>query len=243
MRQPRKIGHLQNYLFQTEEGEIGRLKELYFDDKSWNVRYLVVQTGRWLFGRDILLIPSVIETIDDQHNTVQVNLTRKQIENAPKPDDKKPVSQHYLQEYYRYYNWQPYWADDPLMQPIPPIPPEPQPDHPQTPEHPHLRSSKEVTGYQLETENGTIGQVDDFIIDDQDWVLRYFEVDTRRWRPGGHVLISPAWISEIDWFRQLVLVSLPPELIESAPAYDSSRVISRDYQLSLYKHYGKIFEE
>lgn len=241
MHELRKLSNLTGYGFQALDGEIGRLEEIYFDDQRWQARYLVVRTGSWLLGRQVLLIPAVIDAVDDDNNTILVDLTREQIEKAPPIDSEQPVSRHYQQQYYSYYGWEPYWATEPLFQATPSIPPFIQPDMATKPQNPHLRSSKEVSGYQLKTTDDSVGHVEDLILDDQTWAVRYLEIDTRNWLPGRHVLISPAWVGQVDWATQQVEVELPRELVEKAPEYDSSRYISRDYQLALYKHYGKTF--
>jgi len=243
MRELRKLGDLTAYSFQARDDELGRLKQVYFDDQDWQVRYLVVQTGRWLLGKEVLLVPGVITGIDDVSKTIQVDLTRKQIENAPPVDSEQPVSEHYQKQYYSYYEWEPYWTTDPLSQATPVIPLFIEPEAPTEPENPHLRSSDEVSDYHLDTASGSIGHVADIILDDQEWKVRYLEIDTRNWLPGRHVLVSPAWVQRIDWVDQQVQVELSRELVLSAPEYDSSKHISREYQLALFKHYGKALEE
>lgn len=243
MRELRKLNDLTGYNFQATDGEIGRLEEVYFDDHRWQVRYLVVRTGNWLLGRQVLLVPADIVGIDDENKVILVDLTRKQIEHAPPIDSKQPVSHHYQQQYYSYYNRDPYWISDPLFHSNPIVFPVMQTDKNIKPENPHLRSSDEVSGYRLETEGGSVGHIEDLIFDDQDWVVRYLEIDTRNWLPGRHVLISPGWIEDIDWGTQQVQVKLSQQLVKSAPEYDSAHHISRDYQLALYKHYGKMFTE
>ncbi len=242
MRELRKLSDLTGYSFQAIDGDIGRLEEVYFDDQRWQVRYLIVRTGNWLLGRQALLVPAVIDGVDDENKAIRVDLTRQQIEKAPPVDSEQPISRHYQQQFYSYYSWEPYWTTDSLFQSTPPIPPLIQPETTK-PENPHLRSSDEVTGYQLETKDGPVGHVEDLILDDQVWAVRYLEVDTRNWLPGRHVLISPAWVEQVDWGKQQVQVKLSKELVKSAPEYDSTRPISRDYQLALYKHYGKTFTD
>jgi len=237
----RKLSDLTGYGFLTQDAEVGKLEEIYFDDQHWQARYLVVRTGNWLFGRKVLLVPEVIEGIDDKQKNIWVNLTRQQIEHAPPIDDEKPVSHHYQQQYYSYYKWEPYWANDPLFRATPAILPPVQPEMRPKPENPHLRSSAEVTGYRLAAEDGEVGHVEDFIFDEQSWTLRYLEIDTHNWLPGRHVLMSPAWVDRVDWSAQQVKVTVSQDLIKSAPEYDSSKHISRNYQLDLYKHYGKSF--
>lgn len=243
MRELRKLGDLTGYSFQALDGDIGHLEEVYFDDQRWQVRYFVVRTGGWLFGRQVLLVPAVIIAVDSENNAIQVDLTREQIEHAPPIDTEQPVSRHYQQQYYSYYSWEPYWTSDPLFQATPSIPPFIQPGTVTKPENPHLRSSGEVTGYQLETEGGPMGHVEDLILDDQTWMVRYLEIDTRNLLPGRHVLISPAWVEQVDWGKQHVQVELSQALVKSAPEYDSSKLISLEYELELYKHYGKTYND
>jgi len=243
MRELRKLSDLTGYSLQAIDGDIGKLEEVYFDDHHWQVRYLVVRTGNWLLGREVLLVPTVIDGIDDGKNAIQVNLTQEQIEHAPPIDHKQPVSRQYQQQYYGYYGWEPYWMTDLLFQATPAIPPFIQPEISTKLKNPHLRSSNEVIGYHLKATDGSMGHIEDLILDDQDWIVRYLEVDTRNWLPSRHVLVSPAWVEQIDWATLQVQVRLSQQLVKSAPKYDSSQPVSRNYQLALYKHYGKTFTD
>lgn len=243
MRQLRKLKDLAGYHLSARDGVIGELKQVYFDDRLWAIRYLVVHTGSWFFGEDVLIVPKVIQGMDEENLRLEVGLKRKQIEGAPPVDSKLPVSRHYEMEYYRHYGLEPYWDTDSFLG-IPPLVVTPQDDNPpKSPEDPHLRSSKEVTGYRIQAKDDEIGKVGDFILDDHDWTVRYLVIDTGGWWPGKKVLVSPAWIEQIDWGRGAILVNLDSGLIQSAPEYDASKVISRDYELALYKHYGKAHDQ
>ena len=242
MQQPRKLDYLNCYSLQASDGEIGQLKQVYFDDQRWTVRYFIVHTGNWLLGQDVLIVPSVITAVDDENKYIKVNLTQEQIKNCPEVTEKLTVSRHYEQEYYRYYGWKPYWVDDPIFGPATSISPPVKEKNLKDPEHPHLHSSSEVKSYRIHTHDGDIGQVKDFILEEPDWTIRYLEIDTNNWLPGKHVLIAPSWIQQIDWAKQMVIVDLARDMIEKAPPYDPSYVISQEYQLSLYKHYGMKIE-
>src|SRR5687767_2340606 len=54
-----------------------------------------------------------------------------------------------------------------------------------------LRNIKDLRGYVIRAIDGTIGKVDDFYFDDEDWGIRYLVVDTGSWLSGRKVLISP----------------------------------------------------
>jgi len=242
MRQLRNLADLDSYHLQARDGEIGRLKEILFDDQYWSVRYFIIHTGNWLRGKDVLILPSMVTAIDEDNKSVDVGLTRQQIENSPDADTSLPISRHYENDYYGHYGLNPYWMDDPLPEDIPEISPAPAEQQPREPDQPHLRSSSAVTDYRIHAQDGEIGHVEDFILDDMDWSIRYLEANTRNWLPGKHVLIAPIWIHSIDWREKEVVVNLNRAAIESAPTYDRAMVISNDYEVALYKHYGMVFD-
>ncbi len=242
MRQPRELDDLKTYALLASDGDIGQIEQVYFDDEEWVVRYFVVHTGSWLLGRDVLIAPRSITDVDEDTRHLQLDLSLEQVENAPSIGSKRPVSRHYEIEYYRHFRWPPYWNGSIAgAQLVPPVaPPVEAPAEPvKEPENPHLRDSAEVIGYPLEAIDGELGRVHDLILDDQDWTVLYFVVDTGKWLPGKKVLIAPAWIKQISWIDGSMSVDLPRDLIRSAPAYQPGSLISNDDQIRLYAHYGK----
>lgn len=242
MRKPHRLKDLTGYSLNARDGEIGKLAQIYFDDERWMVRYFVVSTGIWLLEKKVLIVPAVVSGIDEEAKILDINLTREQIEKCPPIDTELPVSRHYEQEYHRYYGWKPYWSIDPNPEPGSYVPP-PTEGAPQAPEYPNLRSSDEVKNYSIHARDGDIGHVEDFILEEPGWAIRYLEIDTRNWLPGKHVLIAPTWIERVDWMKQEVVVKLKCEAIETAPSYDPRKVISRDYQVALYEHYGMRYQD
>ena len=229
---------------QAPDGRIGGVEQFYFDDQYWLVRYLVVNTGSWLTGRRVLIAPSAILGLSVHDRWLRVGLTREQIRNSPSVDTRKPVSRRYEERYYTYYDWPPYW--DTALVPGVFLPNRTkaapaiatgaleEPDPKQT----HLRSSSEVKGYRIGAQDGAFGHVEDFLVDTGAWSVRYLEIDTRNGWPGRHVLISPAWIEAVDWVAHSVSVGLKRDVIRSAPEYDSPEMITRAYEVRLYRHYG-----
>jgi len=243
----RQVKDITNLQLGAEDGEIGRVKDLYFDDESWTVRYLVADTGKWLPGRLVLISPASVDMIAIEHKLVKVNLTRRQIESAPSVDRDKPVSRQHEADYARYYGWPMYWYGPALWGPTPYPVYERRDDEPPTSDplvnseqtgDPHLRSAGEVIGYYIQAQDDDIGHVEDMIFDDQDWAVRYLEVDTRNWLPGKKVLISPEWIRDVSWERSRVVVDVTADAIRNAPEYDA-RAITREYEEKLYEHYQR----
>jgi hypothetical protein len=229
----RRTDELKRYTFCAEDGDIGKLREVYFDDAVWTVRYLVINTGTWLTGSTVLIIPDAVESLNEEEKTVQVKLTREHIETSPTLEAKQPLSRQQEAELHQHYSWLPYWRSK-LSGATHSVEVEKGEKA-----DPHLRSSAEVKGYQIEARDGEIGYVEDFIVDDNDWVVRYLEISTHYWWFGKKILVAPAWIGEMNWKERKVHVDLLREAIRSAPEYNENEVIGRDYEISLYTHYGR----
>ena len=103
--------------------------------------------------------------------------------------------------------------------------------------NPHLRSTKDVSGHHIEAKDGEIGRVEGFIIDDENWAIRYLVIDTKNWWGGKKVLISPQWIDRISWEDLKVFVSLTRERIKQSPEYKDDFLLTRDYEDELHQHY------
>jgi sporulation protein YlmC with PRC-barrel domain len=259
------LRELQKYSIRARDGEIGRLADVYFERATWGVRYLVVEVGGWLSRRQLLLIPAIVEQVDREAGTIQVNLTREQVKNSPDVETEKTISREKEEALHHYYRWQPYWIIDPMTtaglgahpgQPVvvgmPPTEGLLKPADEKEGERQEalaeireedeqhgLESASEVTGYSLHAVDGDIGRVDDVILDMESWQVRYLVVDTGTWLAGRRVLVSPTWIDTIHWAAAEVDVVLTRAGVESSPEYDPESLISRDYERRLSEHHGK----
>jgi hypothetical protein len=242
VRELHSLHDLSGYALHARDGDIGRLRQVYFDDRDWRVRYLVVRSGGWLFGREVLLSPDMVLGVDGERECIDVDLTREQIRTAPPVEEHLPVSRHYEREFYLHYGMQPYWIDDPLFGLGLATPPLADDETPSEPSEPHLRSSTEVAGYRMRADEHEVGHVDDLIVDEATWIIRYLDVKTGPWLFGRHVLIAAAWLDGVDWSAREVVTVLQPDAIETAPAYDRDAVIGQDDEIALYKHYGQHYE-
>jgi hypothetical protein len=208
---------LHGYKLAATDGDIGHVKDFYFDDYSWAVRYLVVDTGSWLTGRLVLIAPYAFGYLDTENRTLSVKLTRSQIEHAPSIDAHRPVSRQYEQDYYSYYGWPGYWSGGGLwgMGGYPVLLPvanafDARMDYVHR-EDPNLRSAVAVTGYHIETSDGDAGHVTDFRIDDRSWSVRDLVVEAGHWYAGKEVLIPTGKVDRISYPESNVHVSLSKE--------------------------------
>lgn len=244
------IKYLSDYKIEATDGGLGHVHSFLFDDQCWAIRYLVVDTGTWLPGRKVLIPPSALGKPEGQIDAFPVKLTREQVKKSPDIDTEKPVSRQQEIDLYKYYNWTPYWGIGGGPIPtgyapvIPPMRDEPSTDpsdvssSPEDTGDPHLRTTKEVIGYHIHAEDGQIGHVEDFLVDDTNWTIRYIIVDTRNWLPGKNVLVSPDWIKDISWADEEVVVSVVKEKVKDSPEFDHTIPVNREYETRLYGYYG-----
>ena len=244
----KSASHMKDLKILASDGEIGRVDEFYLDDKTWTIRYLVVNTGNWLSRKLVLISPLFIGKADWVNNQLHVALTKQQIENSPSIDTHRPVSRQHEAEYMDYFGSPYYWSGPYIWGPglfpsdLPPVPMPLQAARLQPEESgdSHLRSTAALNGYHIEASDGSIGHVVDFIVDQDTWSIRYFEVNTRDWLPGKLVLISPEWIESVSWIDSKVYVDLRRETIQSTAEYIESRPITRAYEIQLHQHYGQL---
>lgn len=239
----RSLRSLEGYHLSATDGSIGKVRDFYFDDEFWTIRYLVVDTGHWLPGHKVLLSPSVLVKPDWRERAFVVSLTREQVRHSPDRDSYKPVSRQRETEFYVARGWPFYWtasgAWPGAMMPAVPfqLPPS---DRPRAKGDPHLRSAREVLGYTLQADDGESGAVDDFIADEETWQVRYLVVATEAGGAGPKVLIAPLWlVGPISWAQRSVRVAMSRDRIHHSPEFDPSAPVNRDYEIRLYDYYGR----
>jgi hypothetical protein len=243
----RSAKELRGYTIRASDGDIGRIHEFYFDDLAWIIRYLVVDTGNWLPGRKVLLWPGALGQPDWETQALPVTLTRAQVEHSPDISMEEPVSRQMETDLHTYYGWTPYWrsglpaygvgsaaAAEMIARRA-----EEEEDREEQRRDPHLRSTREVTGYHIQARDGEIGHLEDWIVDDESWFIRYLVIDTRNWLPGRKVLVAPAWAEWVNWAERKVHVDLNKETIENSPEFDPSMPVNREYEAHLYDYYGR----
>jgi hypothetical protein len=234
---------LKGYQLECLDGHLGKAREFYFDDQYWTVRYLVADTGNWLTGNQVLLSPYSLVGVMFDEGKIVVNLTKKQIQESPSLDTDKPVSRQFEEDYHGYYGWPNYWSGTDMWGNYPFIMRDREqwgfPENGERAWDPHLRSTHDVSGYDILAADGLIGHVEDFIIDDETWAIRYLVIARRNWLPGKKVLISPEWIQSVNWGDSNVTINLSREEIKASPEFTEAELLSRDYEAELHEHYDR----
>ncbi|MFC4173566.1 PRC-barrel domain-containing protein [Microvirga sp. GCM10011540] len=248
-----KTSNLIGHSIRAKDGEIGSVADLLFEDDTWAVRWLVVDTGGWLLGRKVLLPADHLGSVDVEARAVSVDFTKEQVEESPGTGIDLPVSRQMETSIYDHYGMPPYWPVGAGAAWVPPTvytpaaghaaptsPPTPLtghvPDDAQTGD-PHLRSASEVTGYDIHGSDDQVGHVEDFLVDTDEWIVRYVIVDTKNWWPGKQVIVPPKWVEAINWEKRAMRVARTRDEIKNAPEYDPWSPVDRDYETRLYSYY------
>ena len=247
---------LERYAIQATDGLIGHVRDFYFDDKAWVVRYLVVETTGWLSNREVLISPISIGHCDDTKDLLTVSLSKAQVKASPDLDTHHPISRQHEIDYLGYYGYPYYWDGNGLwgagsfpslastaahdsdvhgaLSHASPM----RESGSASGDDPHLRSINAVHNYKIQASDGEIGHVTGFLVEEGTWAVRYLVVETSHWWSGHQVLIVPEWIRAVSWLDETVNVVVTRQQIRTAPAYDAALLLEREDEDALFKHYG-----
>jgi len=235
----RRLNDLEHWAVLSSDGhDLGTIQDFYFDDQRWTVRYVVVKTGRWFTGRTVMLSPMSLDRVQWEQGVVVFALTREQIESAPDADTAMPLSRRWEAAYAAHYAIPYYWSGTGIWGDWPtpaearlavraPAPAQPGNDAE------HLRSVRVVTGFHLHAVDGEIGHIDDCVVDDRTWTIRFLLIDTSNWLGGRAVLIAPERAQRIEWPTQLVHVDLSRDQVVNSREYDPAADIAGVYRIDL----------
>ena len=243
------IKELRGFSVEGTDGTIGGVRDFYFDDHDWVVRFFVVDTGAWLDGRRVLIAPAALGKVDWSARRLPVALSRDLVRHSPDIDTQKPVSRQHEIEQYTYYGYALPWggpgvwrngmhAGMGVAEPAQFVEQQQQLQR-QRGDDPHLRGCDAIMRYHVHARDGDIGHVDGLVVDDETWAIRYLVVNTSDWWLGHDVLVAPQWIGEIAWLDATVAVNLTRRAIKDAPTYDAGTPPDRQHEQNLYRHHGR----
>jgi hypothetical protein len=256
----RNVNDLYGFPMAASDGPIGEIRDCYFDDQTWTVRFFVVETGAWLGGRNVLISPLAVHGPARAEMALSTSLTRDQVKASPDVDTSKPVSRQHEVEQFGYYGYPFYWGEPQLWgggprpgmslagyaSGRPPTEPGAKASfvdaqvklHRDRGDDPHLRSCRAIERYHIHAADGDIGHVESLLVDDAAWTIRYLVVNTSDWWLGHQMLVAPPWITEIDWLDATVSVNLTRQAIKDAPSYDAKALPNPEQERGLFEHYG-----
>ncbi len=221
----RTTNYLIDCTISATDGRIGRVTDCYFDDETWVVRYLVVDTGTWLSSRNVLIPPSTIVTPNWAKQLLSVRMTRQQVEDSPNIDTDRPVSRQHERTLLKHYDYPCYWNGSEPLNASAAI-------H----DDQHLRSSEAIANYHIHATDGQLGHVACLLFD-ENWQIRYLVANTSDWWLGHQVLIAPQWIENVSWDDRTVAVRLTRDAVKTSPPYRARTQLNRDEEIRLHSHY------
>jgi len=249
-----QVKDFNNFTIQAVDGELGRFKDILFDDRNWVSRYVMVDTNKWLpGGRKVLVSPISVLDPEIEDKKVPINLSKKDIENSPHLDEHKPVSREYETNFFDHFGYGYYWMGQSLWGPYP------------TPtdlagaladknatsdvgafetKEGHLRSANELDGYQIRTRDGKIGRVADFILNGTNWSVPYLVIDSNFWMPfGKKVLVPTKYLDTVSWVDRTVDVEMSTSQIAASPEYNFVELQKLKYREAVNSYYNFLHGE
>lgn len=245
----RTLNYLKNFSIHATDGNVGKTQDFYFDDQHWVVRYLVVETGTWMWSKKVLLSPISIKHCDWEKKELSVAISKSQVKDSPDLDLHKPVSRQNEIDYLCYYGLPPYWGGTGIWGGYSTaymmaqgnssecVSAEELKKNP--PDNHHLRSNSEVMNYHIEAVDGGLGHLQGMLVDPENWAIRYLIINTSNWWLGHLILIAPEWIKEVNWVNSKFYVDMTQAQIKNAPHYDPDAVLSREVEEKLHIHHGR----
>jgi hypothetical protein len=242
----RSLKDLRGFAAQARDGDLGPVRDFYFDDVTWRIRYAVVDTGGWLSGRRVLVSPESIDVPGPGQRTLNVQLDKRTVEDGPSIGEERPVSRQDELLVREHFGWAPYWGAPFLHAPTTELAALRSDGRnieaasgASNDDDPHLRSVDEVTGYHLRATDGEIGHVDDYIVELPDWRIRFLVADTRNLIPGRRVLLARAWVRDVRWPEGRIVIDLPREAVKNSPPFDPSAAVNEETVRRMFDYYGR----
>jgi len=258
----RNLQDIEGFAIHATDGVLGKVRDFYFDDESWVVRYFVVETGAWHANRRTLISPMAMGIPNWSEKLIPAALTQEQVKHGPDIDTDKPVSRQHEMGYLGYYGYPNYWGGgglwgagiypDMLQGGLDPaaadrgnerarrLPGHSKSETGETRRQndPHLRSANSVMRYYVHATDGDIGHVAGILVEEETWAIRYIIVNTSNWWLGHEVLIAPEWIDDVYWAESKLMVALTLQALKNAPEYNSKAPITREHEKLLHASHG-----
>ena len=233
----RSLKDIEGYTVRATDGDIGTVVNFLLDDEHWTVRYLIVMTSGLFEGSQVLISPISFRQVNWSTHRFELALTKQKVRDSPSVNVDKPVSRQHEWDYPHYWEHSGQWGmgahPDVLAtggwkgEPV------------ERPADVHLRSAHDIRGHHLQGVDEEIGHVEDFIVDDESWEVRYLVVDTSNWWFGKKVLVAPRWASRVSWEENKVYVDITRAAVKNCPEWHPDAGVNREYEVRLYDYFGR----
>jgi hypothetical protein len=198
------------------DGDIGHVRLALFDTADWRLQFLVLEASPWLFGRSVLILPSMLLQ-PVERGSMHMDVSRRMVRTSPTLHPLQGISAEQARDALRHYG-----QAAPAASAAP------------------LLTEAALLGCALSSDGVDIGSVVDLIYDDVDWTLRYLLVDTASWWQGGsRVLIGVGWLDTIDVEARQLQSTVNRASVRNSPPFQDIASIDRDYESELHRSHGR----
>ncbi|WP_188456560.1 PRC-barrel domain-containing protein [Virgibacillus oceani] len=227
---------LKDYRIDATDGEMGKIQDLYFDDHSWAIRYAIIDTRKWLPGRNVYLSPTSFVKLNEMEKLVEVSYDKGTIRNSPSIPDNQPLTRDTESTLTGYYGWSRYWFGTMLWgaqdRPFAPFA-----DHAserseftnelQSYENTEydLRSEADAIGMKVHASDGKLGVIDDMIVDDEYWKIRYLVLKSAEVPVETYYLLEADSIQSADWLEKDIYVDYTVDSLKQRKRFEGKKDI------------------
>jgi len=238
------IDELKGMKLQALDGEIGKCVDFLFDDEHWAVRYMDARAGNWLTGQRVLISPISLQLPDWEAGTLPVKLTREQIKDSPSLAEDQPVSREFERNFFKFYGYGYYWMGNAVWG-AGVLPSELENLYMANTaddqgEDNHLRSMKEVTRYNVVSNDEKVGHLSGMLVDGNEWLIRYFVVDTGSWLSHERVVVPPDWMQDISWSDRSLTLRVRRDMVEAAPRFHDGAPVTSEAESRYRRYFGSV---
>lgn len=224
---------LKSYNIQATDGEMGKVKDFYFDDHNWAIRYAQVDTHKWLPARNVYVSPSSFERVNEGEERVEVNHTKEAIKNSPTIPADAEISKANEASLTEYYGWNRYWRGENLWGAVdrPFIPKVPLQDSENAAKRNELEMNEnrnyvllnesDTIGIKVHGHDGKMGEITDLIFDDEYWKIQYLVIKIVKLPAERYYLINTKHITSVEWPEKDLYVDLKADYLGTQTNYDT----------------------
>lgn len=232
------VSELRECRIEALDGEMGKVQDLFFDDRHWAVRYVLIDTGKILPGKKVMLSPASFDNLDIEEKRLHVHYDKEKIRKSPDVSETVSMTNEHETQLADYYGWSKYWLDNmmwgiggsPIAEKIEEMHPpnlNREVDLPTSAEY-SLRSAREAKGVRVHANDGRLGEVMDAIFDTRNWAVQSLVVKITHQPELGLMLLSPNELSGAEWTEGDLYFDGTVDQFKERPIYQSEQQLHED---------------
>jgi hypothetical protein len=180
----------------TTDGEEHQVCSFLFDDRSWNICFLVANAGTWFSRRQVVVRTCATDGPDWTKKVITANLTHQELARCADVSSVKPVSQQQQLALKKHFGWpdfEPRWyvpaALVPAQREFPVL----------ASDDPHLRNTIDLLGYEVWSADRRVGILSDFVMEPNSWHIKYLSVKFGDWVYHEERFVPTLAVQSISW--------------------------------------------